>query len=92
MTNRLFPRPASNFTNLSSERPFNFDQEQHLTFTADLDGQLLELEKRHAIKKCATPIPQQRINTVASTDGEYAPCAFDDFGLVQGLEIDASWM
>ena len=93
MTNRFFSRPTSNFTTPQPERPFNFSKEQHLTFTADLDGQIFELEQRFASKTCTPPIPQQRLGTVASnTDGECEPCTFDDFGLVQGLEIDVSWM
>ena len=103
MTNRLLTRLASNFTRLTSnsnnsnsEPPFNFARDQHVTFTADLDRQMLQLEKRHGNKADAPPIPQQRISTVASTvenaDGEFEPCTFDDFGLVQGLEIDVSWM
>lgn len=89
MTNRLFPRPTSNFTNLNSEQPFNFDPEQHNTLAADLDRQMLELEKRYAIKTCAPPILQERIG---AADVEYESCTFDDFGLVHGLEIDVSWM
>ena len=89
MTNRLFPRPTSKFTNLNSEAAFNFDPEQHRAFAADLDGQMLELEKRHAIKTCAPPIPQERMG---AEHGKYDSCTFDDFGLVQGLEIDVSWM
>ena len=93
MTNRFFSRPTSNFTTPQTERPFNFTKEQHLTFTADLDGQIFELEQRFASKTCTPPIPQQRLGNVASdTDGEFEPCTFDDFGLVQGLEIDVSWM
>jgi len=93
MTNRLFARPASNFTHPQPERPFNFAKEQHLIFTADLDGQILELEQRFASKTCASPIPQQRISTASSNaDNEPEPCKFDDFGLVQGLEIDVQWM
>jgi len=91
MTNRLYSRPKTNFTNPQPERPFNFAKEQHLTFAADLDGQILELEQRFASKTCAPPIPQQRIST-ASSNAESEPCTFDDFGLVQGLEIDVSWM
>ena len=89
MTNRLFPRPTSNFTNLNSQAAFNFDPEQHHAFAAELDRQILELENRHAIKTCAPPVPQERIG---AADGEYESCTFDDFGLVQGLEIDVSWM
>lgn len=93
MTNRLFAHVASNFTNTNPEPPFKFARKQHLTFTADLDGQILELEQRHASKACAPPIPQQRIGIAASTtDGECEQCTFDDFGLVQGLEIDVQWM
>jgi hypothetical protein len=93
MINRLSARPGSSFTNSNSERPFDFAREQHLKFSADLDGQILELEQRHALQTCAPQIPQQRINTNASTaHDEREPCTFDDFGLVQGLEIDVSWM
>ena len=94
MTNRFFSRPTSNFTNPRPERPFYFATEQHLTFSADLDGKILELEQRHTSKTCASPIPQQRINTASSNadSSKSEPCTFDDFGLVQGLEIDVSWM
>jgi len=67
-----------------------YSREQHLTFTADLDEKILVLEHRHTNKTCVPAIPQQRISTVEPTTDE--PCTFDDFGLVQGLEIDVRWM
>lgn len=93
MTNRLFPRPESNFTNFNSQRPANSSRQQHLAFAADLERQILEFEQRHAMQTCDPSIPQQRISNVASTaHAESEPCLFDDFGLVQGLEIDVRWM
>ena len=93
MINRLFARATSNITIPNSEHPFHFAKEQHLKFSADLDGQMLELERRHACKTCAPLIPQQRINTVEPiVECPVESVTYDDFGLVQGLQIDVSWM
>lgn len=93
MINRLFARPQSNFTHPNSQRPVNFARERHLTFAADLDRQMLECEQRHAVKTYVPSIPRHRIGTAASTPHvEIESCMFDDFGLVQGLEIDVRWM
>jgi hypothetical protein len=93
MTNRIFAQPESHPTVPNSERPINFHYEQHFAFAADLDRQLLELEQIHAVNPCDCSIPQQRTSTAASTARvEVEPCRFDDFGLVQGLEIDVRWL
>ena len=93
MANRLFERFNSSFTNSNSQRARNFSRTEHLLFAAVLDGQLLELEKRHTNQTCAPPDPQQRISDTLPADPQTTErCSFDDFGLVEGLEIDVSWM
>ena len=99
MINRLLNGPNFLFnrrhieSSENSERPFNFAAKQQLMFAADLEEQLVELEQRYVSKPCASPVPQQRINTaVATADSDCEPCTYDDFGLVVGVELDVCWM
>lgn len=89
MINRVFPERAGSpfsFTGRNFARPFDFATKEQLAFAIELERQLLELEQRFANKACADPIPQQRMG------GDCEPCTYDDFGLVEGLELDVSWM
>ena len=96
MINRLFARPNSSLSYLTRRnpvRPFNFALKQQLAFVADLEAQLQELELRFASNSCPPPIPQQRIDAAAyEPEDVNEPCTYDDFGLVEGLDLDVSWM
>lgn len=96
MINRIFARSKSNFNSRNSERPFNFTLKQQLAFDAEMDQQLLDLERRFTSDQCAICFAQQQLNTAASatdgSDGASEPCTYDDFGLVEGLELDVNWM
>lgn len=96
MTNRFFDRQNSCFRDLNrrnSVRPFNFAFKQQRAFVAELEQQLLELEKQFATQRCVPPIPQQRTSTaVSASDSQCHRCTYDDFGLVEGLDLDVSWM
>ena len=93
MTNRLFDRSTSDLNSRNSVRPFNFALKQQLAFDAELESQLLELEQRFVSKPCVPLLPEQRMNTASTaTDDACEPCTYDDFGLVEGLELDVSWM
>ena len=93
MTNRLFDHSTSLLSSRSSVRPFNFALKQQLAFAAEIEAQLLELEQRFASEPCTALFPQQRMDAAASAINDaYEPCTYDDFGLVEGLELDVSWM
>ncbi len=93
MTNRFFDHANSNLLNPTSERPFKFARQQHLELSAKIDGLMLELERRYSSEKRVAPIARDRFSTVMfTTDDVPEPSQFDDFGLVQGLEIDVRWM
>ena len=92
MTNRFFPSHVTVFPNCVADSKPGFDKDQYQALSIELDLQLLELEQRQS---CKTIIFQDRQENVAATVGagsETEPCTYDDFGLVQGLEIDVSWM
>jgi len=57
-----------------------------------MEALMLALEQRHVSEKCAS-FERRRVSDVSPiAKDQFEPCAFDDFGLVQGLEIDARWM
>jgi len=93
MTNRLFDRRTPILNSRNFERPVNFTLKEQLAFTAELESQLLEFERRFVNNSCAPLVPRQRINAASSVTGNACePCTYDDFGLVEGLELDVSWM
>ena len=104
MTNRIFTRSNSNFANrssdlipkLNSEQPFNFAVKRQLAFSAELETQLLELEQHFVSNLRALPSAQQRLSSAAvaivSDDNACGPCTYDDFGLVEGIDLDVHWM
>ena len=105
MTNRIFARSNSNVVSRNSElnfeQPFNFALKHQLAFSAELESQLLKLEQRFLSNLCTLPTVQQRLSlgvTAIVSDanvsdaGAIEPCTYDDFGLVEGLELDVHWM
>ena len=93
MTNRIFGRSTKIFARRNFVRPFDFDLKQQLVFSAELDQELRELERRFTSKQCAICFVQQDLGTAATaSEGASEPCTYDDFGLVEGLDLDVSWM
>ena len=93
MTNRILDRSTSNVTRRNSELPFNFALKQQRAFVTELEQDLLELERRFTSNQCALCFAQQALNNATTaTDSASEPCTYDDFGLVEGLDLDVSWM
>ena len=89
---QMIDRPTSPPSNPNSERPLNFAGRHHLRFSVEMEALMLALEQRHVSEKCAS-FERRRVSDVSPiAKDQFEPCAFDDFGLVQGLEIDARWM
>jgi hypothetical protein len=102
MINRLFDRSFGR-QNFSFDRgvfrgaedpplPFEFALKQDLAFAADLQQQLLKLEERFAREACSHRDAHNSVLAEPALDCRCQRCTYDDFGLVEGLDLDPNWM
>jgi len=93
MTNRFFARPVTYFAISRFDLTLRFNDDRHQAFGAELAEQLVELEQRQEGHTSMLLVDQK---TAAASDNPCGdadqPCTYDDFGLVQGLEIDVRWI